>query len=167
MSPVRDFLQRFRPAGTPGKAAAAVPADRARDLAAELEPVLSLLAGAEAERTRILSEAGRDAARIRQDARVRADGMVTAAMQRAEAVRADAAATVLASADADASAELRAAEREAQVIREHAAQGMPGCVSRAVRAVRMLAAIGTPADAGDEARAVDETQVRAATRRAP
>ena len=66
MSPVRDFLQRFRPAGTPGKAAAAaVPADRARDLAAELEPVFSMLAGAEAERARILSEADSDAARIR------------------------------------------------------------------------------------------------------
>ena len=98
MSPVRDFLQRFRPAGTPGKAAAAgVPADRARDLAAELEPVFSLLAGAEAERARILTEAGRDAGRIRDGARRRADDMVAAARQRAQAARADAAAAVLAS----------------------------------------------------------------------
>jgi vacuolar-type H+-ATPase subunit H len=166
MSPVRDFLQRFRPAGTPGKAAAAVPADRARDLAAELEPVLSLLAGADAERTRVLSEASSDAARIRQDARTRADGMVAAAMQRAEAVRADAAAAVLASAEADASAALRAVERDVQVIRERAAQKMPGYVSRAVRAVRMLAD-PAPADAGDAVRAVDEAQARAATRWAP
>ncbi len=160
MSPVRDFLQRFRPAGTPGKAAAAgVPADRARDLAAELEPVFLLLAGAEAERARILTEAGRDAGRIRDGARRRADDMVAAARQHAQAARADAAAAVLAAAEADAGAALRAAEREAQVIRERAGRRMPGYVSRAVRAVLMLVE--------DEAEAGDEAQAGARTRRAP
>lgn len=160
MSPLRDFLQRFRPAGTPGKAAAAaVPADRARDLAAELEPVFAMLAGPEAERARILSEADGDARRVRDEARRRADDMVATARARAQAVRAEAAAAVLARAEATADAALRAAEREAQAICERAAQRMPGYVSRAVRAVLTLA--------GDEAGAGEQAHARAATGRAP
>jgi vacuolar-type H+-ATPase subunit H len=149
MSPVRDFLQRLRPAGTPGSAAAAVPADRNRDLAAELAPVLSMLAGAEAECARILSEAGSDARRIRDDASRRAHDMVAAARQHADAARADAAAAALASAEASASATATAAEREAQAIRERAAQRMDAYVSRAAASVRMLA---YDAAAGDVAR---------------
>jgi vacuolar-type H+-ATPase subunit H len=159
MSPLRDFLQRFTPAGTPGKAAAAaVPADRARDLAAELEPVFAMLAGPEAERTRILSDADEDARQIRADARRRADDMVVAARERAQAARAEAAAAVLARAGATADAALRAAEQEAQAIGERAAQRMPGYVSRAVRAVLTLA--------GDEAEASDEAHTHAGTGRA-
>ena len=70
MSPARDFLRRFRPANAPGRAAAAsVPADRAADLATELEPVLLMLADAEAERARILSEAEPRRRQIRARAR--------------------------------------------------------------------------------------------------
>jgi vacuolar-type H+-ATPase subunit H len=159
MSPVREFLQRFTPAGTPGKAAAAaVPADRARDLAAELEPVFAMLAGPEAERSRILNEAEGDARRIRDDARRRADDMVVTARERAEAVRADAAAAVLARAGATADAALRAAEQEAQVIHACAAQRMPGYVDRAVRAVLALA---------EDEVAGDATRAHAVAGRAP
>lgn len=141
MSPVRDFLQRFRPAGTPGKAAAAgVPADRARDLAAELEPVFALLAEAEAERSRILAEAERDARQIRDTGHRRADDLVATAQRRAQGVRADAAAAALARAETEAAFAARSAEQEAQAIREHAAQRMPGYVGRAVQIVRALAA---------------------------
>ena len=160
MSPRRDFLQRFRPAGAPGNpAAAAVPADRARDLAAELEPVFSMLAGAQAESAIIVSEADRDAAVVRGNARRRADDMVASARQRAQAVRADAAAAVLARAEANADAALRAAEQDAQAIGERAARQMPEFVSRAVRAVLALA--------GDNGEAGDGTQVPAAAGRAP
>lgn len=53
MPAMRDFLERFRPAGAPGPAAAAVPADRPAELAAELEAVFALLNEAEAERLEI------------------------------------------------------------------------------------------------------------------
>jgi hypothetical protein len=46
---LRDFLSRFRPAGAPGAALAGVPADRRRELEAEVGPVLALLAGTQAE----------------------------------------------------------------------------------------------------------------------
>ena len=42
---VSDLLYRFRPSGAPGAATqAGVPADRARDLAEELEPVFASVA---------------------------------------------------------------------------------------------------------------------------
>jgi vacuolar-type H+-ATPase subunit H len=168
MSPLRDFLQRFTPAGTPGKAAAAaVPADRARDLAAELEPVFAMLAVPEAERVRILSEADGDARRIRDDARRRADDLVATARERAQAVRAEAAAAVLARAEAAADAEMRAAEQEAQAIQVGAARRMPGYVSRAVRAVLTLAGAESGDDAGSGDGADDATYARAGTGGAP
>src|SRR5512135_1507062 len=49
MADLRDFLARFRPAGTPGAARAGVPADRPAELEAEVGPVLALLAGTDAE----------------------------------------------------------------------------------------------------------------------
>jgi hypothetical protein len=58
---LRDFLSRFRPAGAPGAARAAVPADRRRQLEAEVDPVLKLLDGPDAECTRIIAAARRDA----------------------------------------------------------------------------------------------------------
>ncbi|MGE5292032.1 MAG: hypothetical protein ACM3ML_33585 [Micromonosporaceae bacterium] len=140
MSPMRDFVQRFRPAGTPGKAAgAAVPADRARDLARELEPVLALLADMETERAATLADAARDAKRIRDDAHRQADDMVVSARQRAQGLRADAATSAVATAEADAAVAIRAARREAQATRERASARMPGYVNSAVRAVRDLA----------------------------
>ncbi len=140
MSPARDFARRFRPAGTPGQAAgAAVPADRALDLARELEPVLALLGDVEAERAAVLRQADRDAKRIHQDARRQADDMIASARQRAQAVRADTAAAAMTAAEADAEIAMRAAVREAQAIRERAAHRIPGYVSRAVEGVRALA----------------------------
>jgi hypothetical protein len=57
MPELRDFLARFRPAGAPGTAArAAVPADRSRELEAEVEPVLALLEDTDAERKRIIEQ---------------------------------------------------------------------------------------------------------------
>lgn len=169
MSPVRDLLQRFRPAGTPGKAAAAgVPADRARDLAAELQPVFASLAATEAECRSIVSLAERDSQRIRAEARTRANDLVAAARERVRSVRADAAAAVLARAEAEADAALRGAEREAQAVRAGAVQRMPSYVSRAVHAVRMLSE-GVADDAGKEHGAAGSDQVSAGarTRRAP
>ena len=63
----RDFLERFRPAGTPGAAAqGGVPADRIADTAAELEPVFMMLDDVHAEAARIRRCAVEHADAIRQ-----------------------------------------------------------------------------------------------------
>ena len=64
MPDLRNFLSRFRPAGTPGAPMrGGVPADRVAEREAELQPVLELL-----EETRTQAE------RIRAAAREAADG---------------------------------------------------------------------------------------------
>ncbi len=85
MPQLSDFLARFRPIGAPGSAGtAAVPADKAAELAAELDPVLALLsqtdercadviAAAKQEAARLLSEATGQAARIAADGRRQAE----------------------------------------------------------------------------------------------
>jgi hypothetical protein len=72
-----DLLNRFRPAGTPGAAArAGVPVDRAAEAAAELEPVLALLAEAESACAAVRERARQDAKDIGERARARADGLL-------------------------------------------------------------------------------------------
>ena len=67
----RDFLERFRPAGTPGAAAqGGVPADRIADTAAELEPVFMMLDDVHAEAARIRRCAVEHADAIRQTQRI-------------------------------------------------------------------------------------------------
>jgi cell division septum initiation protein DivIVA len=88
-----DFLNRFRPAGTPGAAArAGVPVDRAAEAAAELEPILALLAEAESASATVRERAQQDAKDIREQARARADSLVAEARARADGERATAAA---------------------------------------------------------------------------
>ena len=65
MSATRAFLDRFRPAGAPGAAGGAgVPADLARELGAEVGPVLALLDDAHAECERLGAAAWLEADRI-------------------------------------------------------------------------------------------------------
>ena len=93
MPRVRDVLQRFRPSGAPGAATAAgVPVDRAGELAAELEPVLALLAETERECADLLDRARREEAAIRARDAERARSIVAAGRARVEAERAAAAA---------------------------------------------------------------------------
>jgi hypothetical protein len=75
---LRDFLSRFRPAGAPGAARVGVPADRSRELEAELGPVLALLAGTDAECRRIITRARRDAEQITAEARAEAAAIAAA-----------------------------------------------------------------------------------------
>jgi hypothetical protein len=93
MPRVRDVLQRFRPSGAPGAATAAgVPADRAHELAAELEPVFALLADTERECADIVDRARRAESGIRVREAERARGVLAAGRARVEAERAAAAA---------------------------------------------------------------------------
>jgi cell division septum initiation protein DivIVA len=100
---LRGFLDRFRPAGAPGAAGrVGVPGDRARELAAELEPVLTTLADTDAECGRIVARAQHEARRIAEQARDQAAAIAADAQQRADAARNAAAERVLAAAQADA-----------------------------------------------------------------
>lgn len=64
MPKVRDFLDRFRPAGTPGAAGAVgVPADRQAGAEAELAPAFAVLAEIERHCTEVRERAQRQAAR--------------------------------------------------------------------------------------------------------
>lgn len=135
MPALTDFLERFRPAGAPGPAGTAVPADRAAELAAELEPVFALLRGAEAERALILRDGAADAQRILESARVEAARIVSRAREQAPAERADAASAVVTAAAAE-QAELAArSERAAEAVRRQAADRMAELTTRAVDAL--------------------------------
>ncbi|GIJ71536.1 hypothetical protein [Virgisporangium ochraceum] len=133
MPTIRELLNRFRPAGTPGAAAgAAVPADRAAELAAELAPVFVALAPATAKAAEI-----RSAAVSRAEAR-RADAAATAARILADARRSvdveraagfsEARDGVAEAATALAIEGRQAADATAELVR----QRLPGCVERVV-----------------------------------
>ncbi|MGH3462272.1 MAG: hypothetical protein ACRDP9_12430, partial [Kribbellaceae bacterium] len=89
MARTRDFLERFRPAGTPGAAAiAGVPADRVAELSAELAQVFDALADTEEEAARIRRDAAAEAERRQDRARQRARGLVAEAGREAALHRA-------------------------------------------------------------------------------
>lgn len=147
MPDLRDFLTRFRPAGTPGAAALrGVPADRVAEREAELRPVLALLAETQREADRIRREATERAERCRSRARRQADAIVAEARGRMESERAAAAARATApAADERRQADAAATQRAARV-RAIAARRTPELVDKAVAPV--LAALG-PAPVGD------------------
>jgi hypothetical protein len=83
---ISDLLNRFRPIGAPGSASrTGVPADRAAELAAELEPVLTLLAATEEECAAMVAEAARRAVLVSGEAHRQANGIAAEARDRAAA----------------------------------------------------------------------------------
>ena len=133
----RDFLARFRPAGTPGAAAATgVPADRVAERSAELEPVLARLADTEAEVARLRSDAYAEADRRRAEGADRARAEVAAAKHRADAERGEAAGRVRRDAQGESAEIAQAARREADDLRRRAAARTPSRVPRVVATVR-------------------------------
>lgn len=140
MSDLRGALTRFRPAGAPGPARAGVPADRRRELEAEVGPVLALLAGTQAGCEQIIARARRDAERLAAEAGTESAAIAADARRRAVAAREEAARRVMAAARDEATAAVRDAERQAAGIRELAARRMPALVGRAVDAIRRLEA---------------------------
>jgi len=133
---LRDFLDRFRPAGAPGAARAGVPADRAGELASELEPVLAQLADTEAECRRIVADAEQEASRIAADARAQAAWLAADAQRRADAARDAAAERTLAAARAEADASARAAAEQASRPHNFAEWQVSELVAAAVGLVR-------------------------------
>jgi hypothetical protein len=143
MARARDFLERFRPSGTPGAAARpGVPADRLAERSAELEPLLALLAEAEAEAAQIRAVALRDADLRRREGQDRARAVLAAGRRQVVADRAEIVAQALRQSAAEAAAVRAAAEAEAEAIRTRVKQRLPALVDRIMREVRSdLAAI--------------------------
>jgi hypothetical protein len=88
MPDLRNFLSRFRPAGTPGAPMrGGVPADRVAEREAELQPVLELLEETRAQAERIRAAAREAADDRRRQAGQQADAVIAAARLRADAER--------------------------------------------------------------------------------
>ena len=145
MSATRDFRDRFRPAGAPGAAGGAgVPADRARELGAEIGPVLALLDDTHAECGRIVTAARREADRISAAAAAEMARIGQEAGRLARIARDDAAGEVLARARAEASAAEADAGQRAARIRRLAKRRLPGLVDTATG---LVLAVGSERDA--------------------
>ncbi|MFF9391346.1 hypothetical protein [Streptomyces griseoluteus] len=129
---LRDFLERFRPAGTPGASATGVPADRTAERAAELEPALARLADVQREAAQIRATAEQEAEALRRNAAREAARIVEAARERAPEVRRRTAEPLLREARHQANALRAAGERTASAVRERAARRMPHLVDLAV-----------------------------------
>ncbi|MFF9173245.1 hypothetical protein [Streptomyces sp. NPDC014793] len=143
---LRDFLERFRPTGTPGAAAVGVPADRAAERAAELEPALARLTDVQREAARIRAAADEAAEVLRRDTALRAERVVADARERAPEVRRLAAAPVLEDGRHEADAVRAAGDRSAEAVRARARERMPELVDRTVADAlrRATGAGGTP-----------------------
>jgi vacuolar-type H+-ATPase subunit H len=135
---LRDYLDRFRPAGAPGAGGTGVPADRSRELEAELTAVLALLDDVHAECAVVVAQARRDAERIMATARGEAAAVADGAERRARAARDEAAREVLAAARAEAVGIVARADQQASRARDRARQRIPALASRAASLVRGL-----------------------------
>lgn len=135
----RDFLERFRPAGTAGAAAqGGVPADRIADIAAELGPVFMMLDDVEAEAARILASAVERADAIRHDVGRQAAEMVAEAQARSETTRAEAAAHSRGSATAENTGIAAERDQELEELRARITARMPAYTDHILVAARAL-----------------------------
>ena len=145
MAQLRDFLDRFRPAGAPGAASrAAVPADRSRELEAELLPVLALLGDTHTECAGIVAQARDEAGQIVAAARAEAADSLAEAVRHAGAVRAQTVRQAVAVAEAETASMVAGARHEAGAVGELARQRIPVLADRAVGLVRALGEPGWP-----------------------
>jgi hypothetical protein len=149
MPALRDALDRFRRAGTPGPAArAGVPVDRVAEAAAELEQVFTALADTQSEGRRIRADAARRADEIGREAQQRATQRVADARGRAKSARAEAAATERVKTDAEAAKLSADAARQVARIGAVSGERMPGYV---VRVVNLVLGAGPGTDGPREA----------------
>ncbi|MGW0205428.1 hypothetical protein ACWDZ8_06215 [Streptomyces sp. NPDC003233] len=142
---LRDFLERFRPAGTPGASATGVPADRMAERTAELEPALARLTDVQQQAARIRAGAEEAAEALRRNAVREAEHLLADAREQAPDVRRQAAEPLLREARQEADALRTAGDRTASAIRERARECMPHLVDLAVTDA-MRPASGTAAE---------------------
>jgi hypothetical protein len=146
MPQFHDFLARFRPVGSPGAASrVGVAVDRAGELSGELEPVLTMLAAAQAECERITAQAARDARQIMDEACEHAAAVAAEAGARADAARVAAAGEAVAAARAQADQAVRDATRQARRAHYGTERQISDLVSDAIGLVRSLPREGWPA----------------------
>lgn len=151
MTGFRDFLTRFRPAASPGRAApSGVPADRSAELRAELAPPLALLEQAEEEARNVRERAEAAAAARRESAERQAEAIVAAARAEADRVRERAAEQALHAVEDEAAALLAEAEREAVDVRERARSRTLALADRVLVLVREDLAAGEGAPLAPE-----------------
>ena len=139
MPQFRDFLDRFRPAPAPGAASrVGVAADRTRELMAELDPVLALLAATHADCERIIAVARQEARGIADQAQQQAIAATAEAQRRAEAASAAAADRLVAAAREQARRAVGEARQRAQAPRRATDEQISELIGTAVRLVRTL-----------------------------
>lgn len=137
MTGFRDFLTRFRPVASPGRAApGGVPADRSAELHAELAPPLALLEQTEAEARSVRERADSAAAARLHEAGALAETIVAEAREEARRTRAAAAERSRRAAEGAAAELLAEAEREATAVRDRARSRTPELTERALALVR-------------------------------
>jgi hypothetical protein len=136
---LRDFLERFRPAGTPGASATGVPADRMAERAAELAPALARLTDVQQQAAGIRAAAEETAEALRQNAVREAEQVLSDAREQAPEVRRQAAEPLLRAARQETDALRAAGDRTASAIRERARERMPHLVDLAVADAMRLA----------------------------
>ncbi|HUO41200.1 MAG TPA: hypothetical protein VMU34_26675 [Mycobacterium sp.] len=125
----RDFLDRFRPAGTPGTPGRpAVPANRSVDAAAELTAVLVLLDDAQQEALRIREAGAERAEEIRRDADRKAAEIIANARREADTVRLEAGMQALREAEAAADDMRASTVAEITRLRAQAGERLPNYV---------------------------------------
>ncbi|MGW4561136.1 hypothetical protein ACWEN3_01615 [Streptomyces sp. NPDC004561] len=129
---LRDFLERFRPAGTPGASATGVPVDRTAEREAELAPMLAQLTGVQQRAADVRVAAEKAAQTLRQEAAGEAERLVAAAGEQAPGVRQQAAEPVVQQALREAEAVRTEGNRTASAVRERAGERMPHLVDVAV-----------------------------------
>lgn len=125
-----------------------MPADRSRELEAELNPVLALLEGVDAECERIVARARHDAGQITAAARDGAAAYLADADERVRSARDEVMREILAGARAETAAAVADAARQALRERELAGQRIPALVATAVGLVRELGSPGQDLPAG-------------------
>jgi hypothetical protein len=137
MATLRDFVRRFRPAGTPGAAApAGVPADRVSERTAELGPVFDALQDTVTEAETIVAGGRGEAERRRVTAAQQVAELLAGAQQEADAARALGAAAAIASAAGEQEGLLDRARSDAAKIRNGTSEQLPILVDRVVAVVR-------------------------------
>lgn len=137
MPGVGDVLQRFRPAGAPGAAAAAgVPVDRVAEVEAELAPVFLLLEEVERACARIREQGATEAENRRRAALAAVDRVLAEAHEQAAVEHANSALRRRRQHDDERRQLLAAAAREADEVRRRARERMPGLIDRVVLEVR-------------------------------
>lgn len=137
MPGIRELLERFRPAGTPGAATAAgVPADRRDAVVAELRPVFAALAETERECDKLRDAAVAAAEQCSADSAERGRAILAAARTQAPAERAAAASRRCEAGRADVERVVAAGLSAAHDERRRADERLPRQLAGVVAAVR-------------------------------